>query len=217
MALIADILLAAGALGAAGYCLVLSRRLQRFTRLEDGVGGAIAVLSAQVDDMTRALKSARTAAHDSEKALAVQTARAEQATEQLSLMLASLHDLPDPSVPDRAAHAAAATGTSMDAASQGPAVAAPTQPANRPATTSDAATQVAADPAETVGPGQSATQEPPVATTPMAEPDTGGTGTTETADTRAERGPRFLRRRAVSPKTSAVVSGQGDAFAGAAE
>ena len=51
MELIADILLIAGALGAGLYCIVLSRRLNRFTDLEKGVGGAIAVLSAQVDDM----------------------------------------------------------------------------------------------------------------------------------------------------------------------
>jgi len=41
MVFIADILLAAGALSAAFYCFVLSRRLRRFTDLEKGVGGAI--------------------------------------------------------------------------------------------------------------------------------------------------------------------------------
>lgn len=95
MDMIADILLGAGALGAAVYCLVLARRLKRFTRLEDGMGGAIAVLSAQVDDMTRALQRAQTTAEASEAALVSQTARAEAAAERLSLMLAGLHDLPD--------------------------------------------------------------------------------------------------------------------------
>lgn len=98
MALIADILLGAGAVAAALYCLVLSRRLQRFTRLEDGMGAAIAVLSAQVDDMTRALKQAQTAAQTSGATLITQTARAELAAERLSLMLAAMHDLPEPSV-----------------------------------------------------------------------------------------------------------------------
>lgn len=96
MALIADFLMVAGAIAAAAYCMVLSRRLKRFTRLEDGVGGAIAVLSAQVDDMTQALKQARNAAQNSEATLIAQTARAENAARRLSLMLASLHDLPDP-------------------------------------------------------------------------------------------------------------------------
>ena len=46
MQLIADVLLAAGAFGAALYCFVLSRRLKRFATLESGMGGAIAVDSA---------------------------------------------------------------------------------------------------------------------------------------------------------------------------
>ena len=52
MELIADILMVAGSFGAAIYCYVLSARLKKFTTLETGMGGAIAVLSAQVDDMT---------------------------------------------------------------------------------------------------------------------------------------------------------------------
>ena len=47
--MIADVLLVAGALGAGVYCYVLARRLSRFNDLETGVGGAVAVLSAQVD------------------------------------------------------------------------------------------------------------------------------------------------------------------------
>ena len=65
MNLIADILLAAGAMGAGLYCLVLSRRLRRFTDLEKGVGGAVAVLSAQVDDLTRTLGKAQATARSS--------------------------------------------------------------------------------------------------------------------------------------------------------
>ena len=62
MTLIADILWSPGAFGAAIYCYVLSSRLKKFTTLESGMGGAIAVLSAQVDDMTAALEKARAAA-----------------------------------------------------------------------------------------------------------------------------------------------------------
>ncbi|MEX5727922.1 hypothetical protein Ga0609869_001275 [Rhodovulum iodosum] len=94
MALIADILLVAGALGAAIYCLVLARRLRRFNDLESGMGGAIATLSAQVDDMTRALDGAREAAHASSASLEGVTARAEGAAQRLELMVAALHDLP---------------------------------------------------------------------------------------------------------------------------
>ena len=95
MELIADILLAAGAIGAAIYCLVLSRRLKAFNQLENGMGGAIAVLSAQVDDMTRALDTARSAAGDSAASLREMTTRAEAAATKLELMLATLHDLPE--------------------------------------------------------------------------------------------------------------------------
>ena len=76
MELIADILLIAGALGAGLYCIVLSRRLNRFTDLEKGVGGAIAVLSAQVDDMTKALETARSATTSSADSLDALTGRA---------------------------------------------------------------------------------------------------------------------------------------------
>ncbi|PQO23416.1 hypothetical protein C2I36_08215 [Rhodobacteraceae bacterium WD3A24] len=96
MTVIADILLAAGAFGAAAYCFVLSRRLRRFTQLEGGMGGAIAVLSAQVDDLTRAVESARGAANASAEALEAQTERAGRKAERLEILLASLHDLPAP-------------------------------------------------------------------------------------------------------------------------
>lgn len=94
MTLIADFLLAAGAFATALYCFVLARRLKRFTTLETGMGGAIAVLSAQVDDMTRALDKARSSASSSSTALDEQVRRAEAAAARLELMLASLHDLP---------------------------------------------------------------------------------------------------------------------------
>lgn len=98
MALISDLLMAAGAFGAAIYCIVLSRRLSRFNTLESGMGGAIAVLSAQVDDMTRALEKAGGAAASSTDSLEGLTTRAEQAAGRLELLLASMHDLPDPAV-----------------------------------------------------------------------------------------------------------------------
>ena len=77
MELIADILLIAGALGAGLYCIILSRRLNKFTNLERGVGGAIAVLSAQVDDMTHALEAARSATASSATSLKTRTGRAD--------------------------------------------------------------------------------------------------------------------------------------------
>lgn len=97
MDLIADILLVAGSFGAAVYCYVLAGRLKRFTTLETGMGGAIAVLSAQVDEMTVALEKARGAANGSAESLEALTARGEAVARRLELLVASLHDLPDPS------------------------------------------------------------------------------------------------------------------------
>ncbi|MFQ1700451.1 hypothetical protein ACJ5NV_07630 [Loktanella agnita] len=99
MTMIADILLVAGALGAGLYCHVLSRRLRRFTDLEKGVGGAVAVLSAQVDDLTKTLNQARSTAKSSVDTLDDVSARAEAAGRKLELLVASLHDLPEPAMP----------------------------------------------------------------------------------------------------------------------
>lgn len=94
MEMIADILLVAGALGAGFYCYILARRLSRFNDLENGVGGAVAVLSAQVDDLTKALKQAQSTASVSYETLEDLTDRAETVSRQLELMMASMHDVP---------------------------------------------------------------------------------------------------------------------------
>ncbi len=99
MQLIADALLLAATVGAAIYCHVLATRLRRFTTLETGMGGAIAVLSAQVDDMTRALEKAQGVAGTSERRLEELTGRAGELAAKLELMVASLHDLPAQPVP----------------------------------------------------------------------------------------------------------------------
>ena len=100
MDLIADILLAAGALGAGFYCLVLSRRLKRFNDLEKGVGGAVAVLSSQVEDLNKSFASARQITEGSSQALDQLTGRAESVAQRLELMMASMHDVvPETNVP----------------------------------------------------------------------------------------------------------------------
>lgn len=95
MQMISDVLLAAGAFGAAIYCYVLALRLKRFSTLESGMGGAIAVLSAQVDDMTRALDRARSAATGSASSLEALNQRAESVAARLEILLAAMHDLPE--------------------------------------------------------------------------------------------------------------------------
>jgi hypothetical protein len=59
------------------------------------MGGAIAVLSAQVDDMTRALETARDSADRQVKSLVTMTERGEDVAGRLELLLASMHDLPE--------------------------------------------------------------------------------------------------------------------------
>ena len=91
---IADILLIAGAFAAAFYCIVLSRRLKRFNDLEKGVGGAIAVLSTQVDDMTKTLTLAQQTATGSNDSLETLTSRAEDVAKRLEILVATMHDIP---------------------------------------------------------------------------------------------------------------------------
>ena len=84
--------------------MVLSRRLKRFANVETGVGGAIAILSAQVEQMTEALGTAQQTASASSQSLESLTGRAEEVARRLELLVASMHDLPeDPPVADGAA------------------------------------------------------------------------------------------------------------------
>jgi hypothetical protein len=108
MQFVADIMMLAGSIGAAAYCFLLSMRLKKFTTLESGMGGAIAVLSAQVDDMTKALETARKVAAGSATSLDALTARAEATAARMEILLASLHDLPAPA-PDATRPTQAAT------------------------------------------------------------------------------------------------------------
>lgn len=108
MEMIADILLVAGAIGAGFYCYILARRLSRFNDLENGVGRAVAVLSAQVDDLTRILRSAQTSAGESTVSLEHLTDRAETVARRLELLVAAMHDLPE-AAPERSVAARDAT------------------------------------------------------------------------------------------------------------
>lgn len=95
MDIAADLLLLAGALGAGLFCFVLARRLNRFNDLETGVGGAVALLSAQVDELSKALVQAQATSDGSTATLRDLTTRAESVAQRLELMIASMHDLPE--------------------------------------------------------------------------------------------------------------------------
>ncbi|WP_417250301.1 hypothetical protein [Celeribacter sp.] len=117
MELIADFLMIAGTLAVSVYCMVLSRRLSRFTDLEKGVGGAVAVLSAQVDDLTKTLTAAQKSAAGSAARLQDLTERAEATSKRMELLIASMHDLPE-SLAAKPKAAASAKSASEDAAAE---------------------------------------------------------------------------------------------------
>lgn len=95
MSFIADITLAGAALAAAFYCLILSRRLRKFTDLESGVGNAVALLALKSSELDKAVKAAQATATQSVKRLEDVSSRAEAAARHLELLVASLHSLPD--------------------------------------------------------------------------------------------------------------------------
>jgi len=99
LAYAADALLILASLGAAVFCLVLSRRLARLSSIDNGLGGAIAVLSAQVDDMNKALAEMKSGTETSAERLDVLNREARQLTEELELMLSACHDIGQPSAP----------------------------------------------------------------------------------------------------------------------
>jgi len=88
MELIADGLLIAGAMTAALYCWVLSRRLNALKSMDKGLGGAIAGLSARVEQTRSSLSDTKAAARD----LAALTARAEAAARRMELLLAATQE-----------------------------------------------------------------------------------------------------------------------------
>lgn len=91
--LVADGLLIGIAFLAAIYCLTLSKRLAKLSRMDEGVGAAIAGLSRQVDDLKTTLEAAQSASAKAQEDLASLTARAESVGQELGLLVASCHDI----------------------------------------------------------------------------------------------------------------------------
>ncbi|SUZ30593.1 hypothetical protein ROE7235_00317 [Roseibaca ekhonensis] len=89
MDILADIAIGTCALLAAAYCMLLSRRLRAFTRLDGDVGRAIALLSSQVDQLTKALAKAEASSTGRERMLQEQITAAEQAARRLELLMAA--------------------------------------------------------------------------------------------------------------------------------
>ncbi len=101
MELVSDILLGAAAISAAVYCLVLGKRLKKFTNLEQGVGGAVALMNTQVQDLKYALDKAHTVAAESVSKLNETNERAESVSKRLEIQLAALNDVQIDSINDK--------------------------------------------------------------------------------------------------------------------
>lgn len=78
---ILQLLLIVASGGLAVFCVALARRLRRLNDLENGLGGAIAVMVAEVDRLEQAIRNARAEAASASDSLAEQVdlARKERA------------------------------------------------------------------------------------------------------------------------------------------
>lgn len=99
MEIVADALLIVGAFGLAGYCLLLSRRLRRLARSDDGLGATIQQLSARVDSLTRTAAAATEAADAAASRLAALLEEADRREADLSFALAGLGEEAPPPRP----------------------------------------------------------------------------------------------------------------------
>ncbi len=68
-------------LGLGAFCVTLTHRLRKLNDLESGLGGAIAIMAAEVDRLEQAIRAARDEANAASERLAdeIETARRERA------------------------------------------------------------------------------------------------------------------------------------------
>ncbi|MGB3689097.1 MAG: hypothetical protein WBA02_07340 [Jannaschia helgolandensis] len=94
---ISDVLLVAATLGMALWCRILSQRLKAFNDIDTGLGGTIAALSLQVDDLKASIASAAASASaqgdDRARILSAATEKADDRIGRMEMLLASLEDL----------------------------------------------------------------------------------------------------------------------------
>lgn len=94
----ADILVILASLGAMCYCIILSRRLNRLTSFDKGLGGAIAVMSSQVDEMKAALHEAKAGSDGAGKQLHDLVHQARDISAELEMMIAACHDFAEEAI-----------------------------------------------------------------------------------------------------------------------
>lgn len=116
---VADLLLVTASLGAAAYCMILSRRLMRLGSFDKGIGSAIAVLSAQVDEMKAALGDAKAGSEGAGRQLADLVRQAQDISAELEMMIAACHDFAEAAI-EVQTDAGLVRGTGRRSAAQGP-------------------------------------------------------------------------------------------------
>lgn len=94
----ADILIIFASLGAMAYCMILSRRLSRLTSFDKGLGGAIAVMSSQVDEMKAALKEVKSGSDGAGVELQDLVHQAREISSELEMMIAACHDFAEEAI-----------------------------------------------------------------------------------------------------------------------
>lgn len=71
-----EIVMIAISIGLSSYCFTLARRVKNLNNLESGLGGAIAVMIAEIERLERAVHEARTEALSATHSLAAEIQRA---------------------------------------------------------------------------------------------------------------------------------------------
>lgn len=93
LGLISDVLLLAATLGMAFYCRLLSGRLRAFNDLDNGIGGTIAALSLQVDEMKASIEAVHIETDGHSDRLRAQIMAADDRIGRLEVLLAGLEDI----------------------------------------------------------------------------------------------------------------------------
>jgi hypothetical protein len=94
----ADILLMTASLGAAAYCMILSRLLRKLGSFDKGIGSAIAVMSAQVEEMKTALGEAKAGSDGAGRHLNDLVQQAREISSELEMMIAACHDFAETAI-----------------------------------------------------------------------------------------------------------------------
>lgn len=89
-----DIILGISTAFVGTYCMIISKKLSKFTNLENGMGNAIAIFSAQVDELKTTLERANFSAQKSTTVLQSLLDRAQISEKNLEMMMAALQDIP---------------------------------------------------------------------------------------------------------------------------